>query len=49
MTMLDIQSLIAATAGGGARAAAHKLLAPVVAYDRDHNSALLQTLRITDL
>ncbi|WP_125610561.1 helix-turn-helix domain-containing protein [Specibacter cremeus] len=42
---LNLQSLIAATAGGGARAAAHKLLAPVLAYDHDHDSALLQTLK----
>lgn len=42
---LDIQSLITATAGGGARTAAHKLLAPVIAYDLDHNSAFLQTLK----
>jgi purine catabolism regulator len=42
---LDIQSLIAATAAGGARAAAHKLLAPVIAYDHEHNSSLLPTLK----
>lgn len=42
---LNIQSLIAATAGGGARAASHKLLAPVIKYDRDHNSELLKTLK----
>lgn len=42
---LDIQALITATAGGGARTAAHKLLAPVIAYDLDHNSMLLQTLK----
>lgn len=42
---LNLQALITATTSGGTRAAAHKLLAPVLAYDSNHNSELLQTLK----
>lgn len=42
---LSIDSLLAATAGRGARAAARKLLAPVITYDVEHSGNLLKTLR----
>ncbi|MCG2623753.1 PucR family transcriptional regulator [Arthrobacter sp. I2-34] len=41
---LSIGSLLAAAAGHGARTGAHKLLAPVLAYDDKHSAHLLQTL-----
>lgn len=41
---LGISALIASTATHGARAAARKLLAPVIAYDSSHSLSLLDTL-----
>lgn len=42
---LSIDALAAAAAGQGAHTEARKLLAPVLAYDRGHSAALLETLR----
>jgi sugar diacid utilization regulator len=42
---MGIQSLIAASAGSGSRAAAVRLLAPLMDYDLIHNSQLLNTLK----
>nr|WP_281360585.1 helix-turn-helix domain-containing protein [Psychromicrobium silvestre] len=41
---LGLQALIAATAGRGAQAAAQRLLAPLLDYDRAHQGRLLDTL-----
>ncbi|RJT78057.1 PucR family transcriptional regulator [Arthrobacter cheniae] len=41
---LGIRALIASTASSGARVAAHKLLAPVIAYDEVHSIDLVRTL-----
>lgn len=42
---LAIGALVASSVTRGARASAQKLLAPVIAYDREHAGHLLQTLR----
>ena len=42
---MSIESLVLATAGSGAHAAAENLLAPLLDYDRANNGRLLPTLR----
>lgn len=42
---MSMESLVVATAGSGAHAAAENLLAPLRDYDRENNGQLLQTLR----
>ncbi|WP_026266680.1 helix-turn-helix domain-containing protein [Arthrobacter sp. 131MFCol6.1] len=42
---MSIESLVVATAGSGAHAAAENLLAPLLEYDRANNGRLLPTLR----
>lgn len=42
---MSIESLVVATAGSGAHAAAENLLAPLLDYDRVNNGRLLPTLR----
>ncbi|BCW65467.1 hypothetical protein NicSoilB4_02300 [Arthrobacter sp. NicSoilB4] len=42
---MSIESLVLATAGSGAHAAAENLLAPLLEYDRVNNGRLLPTLR----
>lgn len=42
---LSLDSLLVATAGRGARAAAEKFLAPVIAHDKHRSGKLLETLK----